>query len=73
MTRKLTIQYGEDILNIPFISRLLMKVSRYENRAVEEYPLLKTIVEYRNEKMYPISVNGISTLNYLASIKGETY
>ena len=52
----------------PFISRLLTKVSRYENKAVEEYPLLKMIVEYRNEQMYPISINGISTLDYLASI-----
>ena len=52
----------------PFISRLQMKVSRYENKAVEEYPLLKMIVEYRNEKMYPISINGLSTMNYLATI-----
>ena len=56
----------------PFISRLQMKVSRYETKAVEKYPLLKTIVEYRNEKMYPISVNGLSTLNYLVRMKGET-
>ena len=52
----------------PLISRFLMKISRYENKAIEEYPLLKKIVEYRNEKMYPISVNGLSTLNYLVRI-----
>jgi asparagine synthase (glutamine-hydrolysing) len=49
-----------------------MKVSRYENNAVEEYPLLKMIVEYRNEKMYPISINGLTAMDYLAKIKGET-
>ena len=52
----------------PLISRLLTKVSRYENKAVEKYPLLKRIVEYRNENMYPISINGLNTMNYLAAI-----
>jgi asparagine synthase (glutamine-hydrolysing) len=52
----------------PFISRLLAKVCRYENKGIDEYPLLKMIVEYRNEQMYPISINGISTLDYLAGI-----
>jgi asparagine synthase (glutamine-hydrolysing) len=57
----------------PLVSRLLTKISRYESKAVEEYPLLKTIVDYRNEKKYPLSVNGISTLDYLAKIKEEAY
>ena len=52
----------------PLISRLLTKVSRYENKAVEKYPLLKRIVEYRNENMYPMSINGLNTMNYLAAI-----
>jgi asparagine synthase (glutamine-hydrolysing) len=56
----------------PLISRLLLKISKCENKAVEEYPLLKKIVEYRNEKMYPISVNGLSALNCLARMKGES-
>jgi asparagine synthase (glutamine-hydrolysing) len=56
----------------PLLSRLLTKVSRYDNKAVEEYPLLKMILEYRNEKKYPLSINGVSSLEYLASIKGET-
>jgi asparagine synthase (glutamine-hydrolysing) len=57
----------------PFISGLQMKVSRYENKAVEEYPLLKTIIDYRNEQMYPISINSLSTLDYLARvIRGDT-
>ncbi len=55
----------------PLISRLLMKVSRYENKAVEEYPLLKTIVEDRNENKFPLTINGMSSLEYIASIKGE--
>ncbi|MHC1756143.1 MAG: asparagine synthase-related protein [Methanosarcina sp.] len=57
----------------PLISRFLYKVSRYDNENIEEYPLLKTILEYRNEEKYPMSVNGISALEYLAGIKGETY
>jgi asparagine synthase (glutamine-hydrolysing) len=56
----------------PLLSRLLTKVSWYDNKAVEEYPLLKMVLEYRNEKKYPLSINGISSLEYLASIKGET-
>jgi asparagine synthase (glutamine-hydrolysing) len=56
----------------PFISRLQMKFSRYENKAVEEYPLLNWIVEYRNEKMYPISVNGLTTLDFLLRIIGDS-
>jgi asparagine synthase (glutamine-hydrolysing) len=57
----------------PLISRLLIKVSRYDNENIEEYPLLKTIMEYRNEEKYPLTVNGVSALEYLAGIKGETY
>ncbi len=57
----------------PITSRLLIKFSRYDNKTIEEYPLLKTILEYRNEKKFPLSVNGISALEYLAGIKGETY
>jgi asparagine synthase (glutamine-hydrolysing) len=57
----------------PLISRLLIKVSRYDNENIEEYPLLKTILEYRNEEKHPLTVNGVSSLEYLASIKGETY
>lgn len=57
----------------PLISRLLIKVSRYNNENIEEYPLLKTILEYRNEEKYSLSVNGISSLEYLAGIRGETY
>ncbi|WP_440946363.1 asparagine synthase-related protein [Methanosarcina sp. T3] len=57
----------------PLLSRFLIKVSRYDNENIEEYPLLKMILEYRNEEKYPISVNGISTLEYLAGIKGEAY
>jgi asparagine synthase (glutamine-hydrolysing) len=57
----------------PLISRLLAKVSRYENKALEEYPLLKTILEYRNEKKYPLTINGMSSLEYLAIIKGEIF
>jgi asparagine synthase (glutamine-hydrolysing) len=57
----------------PLISRNLIKVSKCENKIIEEYPLLKRIVEYRNEKMYPLSLNGISTLEYLASIKRENH
>lgn len=57
----------------PLISRFLIKVSRYDNENIEEYPLLKTILEYRNEEKHPLSVNGISAIEYLAGIKGETY
>jgi asparagine synthase (glutamine-hydrolysing) len=57
----------------PLISRILARVSRYDNRGIEEYPLLKKIVEYRNEKKFPLSINGISSLEYLAGIKGEDY
>ena len=57
----------------PLMSRLLIKVSRYDNETIEEYPLLKMILEYRNEEKYPMSVNGISALEYLAGIKGEAY
>ena len=57
----------------PLTSRLLIKVSRYDNETIEEYPLLKTILEYRNEEKYPLSVNGVSALEYLAGIKGEDY
>jgi asparagine synthase (glutamine-hydrolysing) len=52
----------------PFISRLLTKFSRYEDKNIEKYPKLKTIVEHRNETKYPISINGISTLSYLSSL-----
>ena len=55
------------------ISRLLIKVSRYDNENIEEHPLLKAILEYRNEEKYPLSINGISALEYLAGINGETY
>ena len=57
----------------PLLSRFLTRVSRYDNEAVEEYPLLKEIVKYRNEKKYPLSINGISSLEYLAGIKEENY
>jgi asparagine synthase (glutamine-hydrolysing) len=57
----------------PLISRLRIKISRYDNETIEESPLLKTILEYRNKERYPLSVNGISALEYLADIKGETY
>lgn len=57
----------------PLISRILARVSRYDSRGIEEYPLLKKIVEYRNEKKFPLSINGISSLEYLAGIKGEDY
>ncbi len=57
----------------PLISRCLLKVSRYDNENIDEYPLLKTILEYRNKEKYPLSVNGVSALEYLADIKGETY
>jgi len=57
----------------PLLSRFLTKVSTYDNEAIEEYPLLKRIMEYRNEKKYPLSINGISSLEYLAGIKGENY
>ncbi|WP_269848605.1 hypothetical protein [Methanosarcina horonobensis] len=57
----------------PLISRLLIKVSRYDNENIEEYPLLKTILEYRNKEKYPLTLNGVSSLEYLAGIKGETY
>ena len=57
----------------PLISRLLIKISRYDNETIKEYPLLKTILEYRNEEKSPMSVNGISALEYLAGIKGEAY
>jgi asparagine synthase (glutamine-hydrolysing) len=53
----------------PLISRLLTKFSRYKNKNIEKYPMLKTIIEYRNETKYPMSVNGISTLSYLSGIK----
>jgi len=48
-----------------------MKVSRYENKAVEECPLLKTIVESRNENKFPLTINGMSSLEYIANIKGD--
>jgi asparagine synthase (glutamine-hydrolysing) len=57
----------------PLISRLLIKVSRYENENIDDYPLLKSILEYRNEEKYPLTVNGMSSLEYLSGIKGETY
>jgi asparagine synthase (glutamine-hydrolysing) len=57
----------------PLISRFLTRVSRYDNRGIEEYPLLKKIVEYRNEKKFPLSINGISSLEYLAGVKGESF
>ncbi len=57
----------------PLISRLLTRITKYDTKAVEGYPLLKRIVEYRNEKKYPLSINGISSLEYLASINGESY
>jgi asparagine synthase (glutamine-hydrolysing) len=57
----------------PLISRLLIKISGYDNENIEEYPLLKTILEYRNKEKYPLTVNGMSSLEYLEGIKGETY
>ena len=57
----------------PLTSRLLIKVSRYDNETIEEYPLLKMILEYRNDEKLPLSVNGINALEYLAGIKGEAY
>ena len=57
----------------PLISRLLTKVTSYENKAIEEYPLLKMILAYRNKEKYPLSINGISSLEYLAKINGDTY
>ncbi|WP_300100625.1 asparagine synthetase B [Methanosarcina sp.] len=57
----------------PLTSRLLIKVSRYDNETIEEYPLLKMIMEYRNDEKFPLSVNGINALEYLAGIKGEAY
>jgi asparagine synthase (glutamine-hydrolysing) len=57
----------------PLISRLLIKVSRYDNENIEEYTLLKTILEYRNKEKCPLTPNGVSSLEYLAGIKGETY
>lgn len=57
----------------PLISRLLIKVSRYDNENIDDYPLLKSILEYRNEEKYPLTVNGMSSLEYLSGIKGETY
>ena len=57
----------------PLISRFLAKISIYENKDIEEYPLLKTILEYRNEKKYPLTINGISSLEYLVIIKGEVF
>jgi asparagine synthase (glutamine-hydrolysing) len=57
----------------PLISRLMIKVSRYDNENIEEYPLLKEILEYRNEEKWPVSINGISSLEYLADINGKTY
>jgi asparagine synthase (glutamine-hydrolysing) len=57
----------------PLISRLLIKISGYDKENIEEYPLLKTILEYRNKEKYPLTVNGMSSLEYLEGIKGETY
>jgi len=57
----------------PLISRLLIKVSRYENENIEEYPLLETILEHRNKEKRPLSINGVSSLEYLVSVKGEAY
>ncbi len=57
----------------PLTSRLLNKFSRYDNKTIEEYPLLKMILEYRNDKKFPLSMNGINALEYLAGIKGEAY
>jgi asparagine synthase (glutamine-hydrolysing) len=57
----------------PLISRLLIKGSRYENENIGEHPLLKAILECRNEEKCPLSINGISSLEYLADLKGDTY
>ena len=57
----------------PLLSRLLTKITRYDNKEIEGHPLLKMILEYRNEKKYPLSINGISSLEYLAEISGGTY
>jgi asparagine synthase (glutamine-hydrolysing) len=57
----------------PLISRLLTKIINYENEAIDEYPLLKMILAYRNKEKYPLSRNGINSLEYLAKISGETY
>jgi asparagine synthase (glutamine-hydrolysing) len=57
----------------PLISRLLTKITRYDNKSIEEHSLLKMILEYRNEKKFPLSINGISSMEYLAKITGGTY
>jgi asparagine synthase (glutamine-hydrolysing) len=57
----------------PVTSRLLAKITRYENKDVEEYPLLRMILEYRNEKKYNLTINGISSLEYLTGIIRENY
>jgi asparagine synthase (glutamine-hydrolysing) len=57
----------------PFISKLRIKISRYDNEKTEEYPLLKTILEYRNEEKRPLSINGVSSLEYLLDLKEDTY
>jgi len=31
------------------------------------------IVEYRNENKFPLTINGMSSLEYIASIKGDIY
>ena len=53
----------------PLISKFLTKYSTYNNKAFEEYPLLTAIIEARNKNKDRISINGISTLEYIASIK----
>jgi asparagine synthase (glutamine-hydrolysing) len=57
----------------PLTSKLLTKVVNYENEAIEEYPLLKMILAYRNKEKYPLSINGLNSLEYLAKISGKTY
>jgi asparagine synthase (glutamine-hydrolysing) len=57
----------------PSFSRLSTKIFWYENKAVEEYPLLTTIIKYRNEKRYSLTINGVSSIEYLAIIKGEIF
>jgi asparagine synthase (glutamine-hydrolysing) len=56
-----------------YTSKILTKVLNYENEAIEGYPLLKMILAYRNREKYPLSLNGISSLEYLAKINEETY
>lgn len=57
----------------PLLSRTLAKLINYENETIKEYPLLKMILTYRDREKHPLSINGISSLEYLAQICGEPY